>query len=190
MPKADPLGGFVAITGDMAKLMRDAEGEVESASRPPREAREIVLVLCDNPTLRQQAGQGIEEKLHEPGRRRAGQPPGGARAGAAEGPTPAIYRPYQKAIADLEEINYAGPAAAVPVGPAALPAPGTRPKGGNGEPELPLRAPRYPPEGRVIGGAGVQNIRERLASLKSLFEEGLITEEDFNTRKAAILAEV
>ena len=87
---------------------------------------------------------------------------------------PAIYRPYQKAIADfLEEINYAGPAAAVPVGPAALPAPG------------------YPPEGGGNGGAGgVQNIRERLASLKSLFEEGLITEEDFNTRKAAILAEV
>jgi hypothetical protein len=35
-----------------------------------------------------------------------------------------------------------------------------------------------------------KSIRERLADLKSLLDDGLITEEDFNTRKAAILAEV
>lgn len=181
MPKTDPLGGFVAITGDMAKLMREAESEIESASRPPKEAREIVLVLCDHPTLKEQIDQGIEEKLHEAGVADLGNRLV-AHAQLQEKALPAgIYRPYQKAISDyLEEINYAGPGAAVAMNPVA--------------PVPALAAPTAPPVpnngGATEGASPAQTIRERLAHLKSLYDDDLITEEEFNARKTAILAEI
>jgi hypothetical protein len=195
MPKTDPLGTFVAITGDMAKLMRDAETELESASRPPKEAREIVLLLCDNPALKQQLDQGIEEKLHEWGVTEVGNRLVAHAQVQEKALPPAIYRPYQKAISDyLEEINYAGPGAAVPVNPvAAAPAPPTPAAIGTGDGAAtavapPAAAPALPPP--AAPSSSVQSIRERLANLKGLYEEGLITEDDFNTRRAAILAEV
>ncbi len=200
MPKTDPLGGFVAITGDMAKLMREAETEQESESRPPKEAHEIVLVLCDNPTLRQQLDQGIEEKLHELGVAELGNRLV-AHVQAQQRALPsAIYRPYQKAIADyLEEINYAGNNRAVPVAPVAAARKRRRrcshergAGGAIGGPTAAQPTAALPsPAGSGAGGASTaQSIRERLANLKSLLDDGLITEDDFNSRKAAILAEV
>jgi hypothetical protein len=90
-----------------------------------------------------------------------------------------IYRPYQKAISDyLERINYAGfgnsPALTV-ASPAPIPAPTVTPA---------LPAP-------VTNGNGNgKSVRERLADLKGLLEDGLIDQSDFDSRKAAILAEV
>ena len=37
---------------------------------------------------------------------------------------------------------------------------------------------------------GPKSVRERLADLKSLLDDGLISEDDFNQRKAQILADV
>ena len=67
MPKTDPLGTFINITGDMAKLIASGESEAVQASRPPKEGREIIMNLCDNETLREQLDRGIEGKLHELG---------------------------------------------------------------------------------------------------------------------------
>jgi hypothetical protein len=39
-------------------------------------------------------------------------------------------------------------------------------------------------------GSSTLTIRERLANLKALLEDGLINEDDFNSRKASILSEV
>jgi hypothetical protein len=202
MPKTDPLGTFVSITGDMARLMREsaekngADGRTATAGRPPLEAREIVLILCDNAALKQQLDQGIEEKLHELGVSELGNRLV-AHVQAQERALPGeIYRPYQQAISDyLEQINYAGPAAAMPVTPVAAPL--AAPAGNGGAalagPTLVQPAPAALPQPSSGGNAGastVQNLRERLANLKSLFDDGLITQEDFDTRRAAILAEV
>ncbi len=179
MPKTDPLGTFIAITGDMAKLIREAETESEQSNRPPKEAREIILILCDNPTLREQLQQGIEAKLHELGIAGLGDKLV-LHVQSQERILPSmIYRPYQKAISDyLERINYAGfgnsPALTV-ASPAPIPAPTVTPA---------LPAP-------VTNGNGNgKSVRERLADLKGLLEDGLIDQSDFDSRKAAILAEV
>ena len=102
----------------------------------------------------------------------------------------AIYRPYQKAIAGfLEQINYAGPGEEAPVAlatPAAAPVAAAPPS--NGAAATNTAAPNAtattaaPP---TIGG-----LRERLSNLKALFVEDLITEQDYNTRRASILSEV
>lgn len=192
MPKTDPLGGFVAITGDMARLMRDQaekEGRVDDPSRAPLEAREIVLVLCDHPTLKEHLDQGIEEKLHEWGVSEMGNRLV-AHVQAQQRALPAaLYRPYQRAISDyLEQINYSGAGAPVPVNPTPeLAAPAAAAMGDGARPAAALPQPAAAGPSQPTAG---QSVRERLANLKSLFEEGLITEGDYNTRKAAILAEV
>lgn len=190
MPKTDPLGTFVSITGDMAKLMRDAESETEQANRPPREAREIVLILCDNPTLREQLEQGIEAKLHEKGVTELGNLLVGHAQAQKNSLPPVIYRPYQKAISDyLEEINYAGPGAPVAVAPvpAAAAVPAGAPSNGDGPTTIAQSPPALP---SPVPASSGQTVRERLANLKSLLEDGLITDEDFAARKATILSEI
>ena len=134
IPKTDPLGGFVPITGDMAKLIQASESAQEMANRPPKEAREIVLLLCDQPTLREHLDQGLEKKLHELGVSGLGELVV-AHAQQQERTQPvAIYRPYQKAIAGfLEQINYAGPGEQAPVAlatPAAAPVAAAPPSNG------------------------------------------------------------
>ena len=197
MAKSDPLGGFVAVTGDMAKLMQEAQSEQEMASRPPKEAREIVLLLCDQQTLKEHIDQGIEAKLQEIGVQEVGRTLlSHVEAQATRFPR-AILRPYQQSVTDyLEEINFnpdAGvlpstkrgvtvidsvPVPATPTAPAALPPAA----------EMPVTAaPIVVP---VSNGAGAPTIRERLANLKALLDDGLINEDDFNSRKASILTEV
>lgn len=132
MPKTDPLGTFVAITGDMAKLMRESQEKAQDAQllshRPPQEAREIVLILCDHPTIKEHLDQGIEQKLLELGVTDMGNMLV-KHVEAQEKILPkVIYRPYQKAISDyLEKINYAGAN-----GPAVTVAPSTNGNNGNG----------------------------------------------------------
>ena len=85
MQKTDRLGTFVAITGDMARLMRESETPQQQTDRPPIEAREIILNLCDNSTIRLHLNQGIENHLHEIGVYEVGQSVGEScqRAGTA-----------------------------------------------------------------------------------------------------------
>ena len=199
MPKTDPLGTFLPITGDMAKLVRDSQSPQEMASRPPQEAREIVLLLCDQPTLREHLEQGLEAKLREVGVTEMGNLLV-AHVQKEEPIQPApIYRPYQKAISDyLEKINYGGPGgaphtpAAAPVAvPVAVPTPPPAAVGGeNGtvavaEPVVSSAAPAL-----VSPAASALPIEERLEKLKALFDKGLITQDQYSQRQAAILAEI
>jgi hypothetical protein len=204
MPKTDPLGTFHPITGDMAQLVRASMSPQEMAARPPQEAREIVLLLCDHPTLKEHLDQGIEAKLREVGVTEMGDLLVAHVHSQERALEPAVYRPYQKAISDyLEQINYGGPAqarpAAVtaappvaalpppqPVVTAPVPTPVTVPADGNGAAPAPV--PTTAPAPAATGG--VQAARERLANLKMLLDEGLITEEDYNQRKATILTEL
>jgi hypothetical protein len=208
IPKTDPIGTFIAITGDMAKLMRASESVQEQENRPPKEASEIVLLLCDQPTLKEHLDQGIENKLHEMGVTEMGTHLVGHAQRQERTLAPAIYRPYQKAISDyLEKINYGGPAAATPVAPPVVtpvvvaqpvlaptvnggaPAVATAPSVAavaSPEPVPALPQPAAPP----AAVNPVQGVRERLANLKALFDEELITKEDYDSRRAAILSEL
>ncbi len=192
LPKTDPLGTFVSITGDMAKLMRAAETDQESENRPPREAREIVLILCDNPTLREQLEQGIEGKLHEMGVTELGNHLV-AHARTQERALPAaIYRPYQKAISDyLEQINYAGPGAPVAVTPVAAPAPPVATATPtNGASQTNGAAATTATIAPLAAAPNQRTVRERLVELKGYLEDGLIDQADFDARKATILADL
>ena len=181
MTKSDPIGTFISITGDIAKLMQDAETEQESANKPPREAQEMVLLLCDQPTLRQQVEQGIEAKLVEWGVQEMGQRLlKHVNEQANRFPRP-ILRPYQQAITDyLERINY-NPDAGVPVLPT---------------PSVPIVSVANTPVASdttvatVAAPSNIKNVRERLVDLKGLLEDGLITEADFEKQKTAILSGV
>jgi hypothetical protein len=177
IPKTDPLGGFIPISGDMAKLIQQSETAQEMENRPPKEAREIILLLCDHPALKEHLDQGIEGKLREMGVAGLGdQLVAHTDQQQAKHPD-AIYRPYRKAIVDyLTQINYSGPqtGGSAPAAPAAAP-------------PTPAPAPSAAPEVKIGNGAP---IRERLTSLKGLFDDGLITEQDYATRVASILAEV
>jgi hypothetical protein len=182
MAKSDPLGTFIAITGDLAKLVREAETDQESASRPPREGRELVLLLCDQPQLKEQLDRGIEARLIELGVQEMGRSLLAHVEAQSRRFDRPILRPYQQAITDyLEQINY-NPDAVVPVIPAPIsPAPVVAPPA----PEPVATAAPAPAATSGIGG-----VRERLANLKSLLDDGLITEADFAQRKAAILTEI
>jgi hypothetical protein len=174
MAKSDPLGTFIGITGDLAKLVRAAETDEETASKPPKEAREIVLLLCDQPQLKEQVDRMIEAKLVETGVQQLGRDLLAhveAQTNRFERP---ILRPFQQAITDyLEQINY-NPDAAPPESAPAASAGGATP------------AP--PP---AVGGQGASGtIEERLLKLKGLMDAGLITRDQYDQRAAAILAEV
>jgi len=183
MAKTDPLGTFISITGDLAKLMQAAETEAEQSNRPPREAREMVLLLCDQRQLKEQIDRGIQAKLVEQGVQLMGQQLlAHVEQQNARNFGRAILRPYQQAITDyLENINYNPEMPAVIVAPIA-PAPvAVAP--------APVAAPAQP----VVvapGPASLGSLKERLANLKVLLEEELITQADFEARKAAILTEV
>lgn len=200
MPKTDPLGTFISITGDMAKLIAQDESAVVQASRPPKEGREIVMNLCDNETLREQLDQGIEAKLHELGVAELGERLV-RHVQAQERALPsAIYRPYQKAISDyLEKINFAGFGSGVPV--AAKPETVTvvatpvnsspSLNGGNGTATATLPATATVPAIAATDAsvsAPVMSKKDRLLELKGLLDEGLIEDDEYKAARAAILA--
>ena len=216
LPKTDPLGGFGRIDGDLAQLVRDAQDVQTQESRPPIEAREMVLLLCDHASIREHIDRGIEQKMIEMGANALGDVLV-THVNAQEKllPTP-IYRPYSKAIRDyLEEINYSGgrestqqngngyngyaatpqtngyatPQVTPPTQTVPLTAP-TQPAGAVSGPTLADAAPALPPPAIASAPSAAQNVRERLANLKGLLEDDLITQEDFENRKAAILKEI
>jgi hypothetical protein len=191
MAKSDPLGTFVAVTGDMAKLLQEAQSEQEISNRPPKEAREIVLLLCDQQQLKEHIDQGIEAKLQEIGVQEVGQALlQHVDAQSRRFPRP-ILRPYQTAITDyLEQINYNPGGPAVPVAVVSLPTPIAAVKPAVTAPAAAAAAAPASPAAAPVGGDGIASVRARLASLKALFDEELITKEDYDSRRAVILTEV
>ena len=182
MPKTDPLGTFLTITGDMAKLIAQGETEAVQASRPPKEGREIIMNLCDNETLREQLDRGIEAKLHELGVAELGDRLVDHVKAQERALTPAIYRSYQKAISDyLESINYAGFGSGVPVATKAETKPEATP---------PTQAPVMPAPTATDAAPvpAAKSMRDKLAELKGLLDDGLIEDDEYKTARAAILA--
>ena len=178
MAKEDPLGMFITITGDMAKLMREQETPQEQASKPPKEAHEIVLYLCDHPGLREQIERGIEDKMEAMGIQEMGQALLKHQDEQRKRFPAPIVRPYQQAIEDyLIEINYNPDVMPVVAAPQTAPV-------------AALPQPVAPTQSVAPSANGTLTVRERLANLKGLLDDGLITEEDFATRKATILAEI
>lgn len=178
MAKSDPLGAFIGITGDLAKLVRAAETDEETASKPPKEGRDLVLLLCDQPQLKEQIDRMIEAQLVEKGVKQIGRELLShveAQNGRFERP---IVRPYQQAITDyLEKINFNPDAAPVVATPAPITATVTV------EPTPTAAIPATPP-------APVGTLEERLTKLKSLMDAGLITKDQYDARAASILSEV
>jgi hypothetical protein len=196
MPKTDPLGTFIAITGDMAKLMREAQEKASDAQifahRPPQEAREMVLILCDHPTIKEHLDQGIEQKLLEFGVGDMGNLLV-QHVQAQEKILPkAIYRPYQKAISDyLEKINYAGmnapvtvPASTTPVstngGTATVATPTVSTNGGATATPLvaaPIAPPPLPQAQWFLGINGQQDGPHTVEAVRAKIAEGVVTKD-------------
>lgn len=183
MAKSDPLGTFTSVTGDLAKLVQAAQTDDEAANRPPKEGREMVLLLCDQPTLKDQIDRMIEAKLVEVGVQQLGRDLLAhveAQNNRFERP---ILRPYQQAITDyLEKINYNPDAIAV--------APTPTPKAVEPEPLAPVAPVTVVVPVAPAAPTPVGTIEERLTKLKSLMDLGLITKDQYDQRAAAILAEV
>ncbi|MGO8673377.1 MAG: tubulin-like doman-containing protein [Capsulimonadaceae bacterium] len=161
MPKSDGLGGFTTIESVVAGY----KPESGAAGRPPAEARDIIQRLCDDRRMAAQINAAVDESL-----RAEGAPALGARlvqhANAHKpGLDPAFYDSYYAVLTGyLEEINYEGGLPVAVVSPSSS-------------------GPQKP-------AAPVRTVRERLAHLKELLDEGLITQDDHDRRKKEILAEV
>jgi hypothetical protein len=192
MPKSDALGGFNTVESIVAGF----KPEAGSPDRPPQEARDLVQRLCDDSRMQKQIAAAIDERLRTEGAQVFGNRLVAHANREKATQAPAFYDSYYKVLTDyLEEINYAGAravgnplapnAAASTTSPIAL-APS-------------LQTVAKPPA--VIGTNGaalassaatppVRTRKERLAELKELLDEGLITQDEFDTRRKEILAEV
>ncbi|MDQ2800564.1 MAG: SHOCT domain-containing protein, partial [Armatimonadota bacterium] len=171
MPKSDVLGIFNSIESPIAGFKTEAD----SADRPPAEARDIIQRLCDDRRMEAQIVQAIDERL-----RMDGPSLLGARlvqhANAQKATlTPAFYNAYYRVLTQyLEEINFAGAQSAAPALTSAAPV-------------------AAPPA--IVGtpngvSAPARTRKERLAELKELLDDGLITQEEHDSRRREIVAEV
>ena len=198
MPKSDALGGFNKVETPVAGFTPEAL----SADRPPQAARDLVLKLCDDRRMAQQIGAAIDDKLRGVGAQEMGRMLVAHAAAQKAVSPPAIYDPYYKVLSDyLEEINYSGESAPSPASGNGPHPPAPSPARGRGGAEGLLSSPSPVPtgEGRPSEGgvrassAGeppARTMRERLASLKELLAEELITQDEHDARRREILAEV
>lgn len=169
MPKSDALGGFNAVESTVTGYKPET-----GADRPPGEARDLIQRLCDDRRMEAQIAAAIDERLRAEGAQHLGDrlvQHANAQKALLD---PAFYDSYYKVLTDyLEEINYAGTqggttaaARTVSAPPAVIPANGT------------------------ATAAPTRTLKERLAELKELMDSGLITPDEFASRRAHILAEV
>ena len=164
MAKTDALGEFNSVETPIAGF----KAEASSPDRPPLEARDIVQRLCDDRRMQAQVSAAIDERMRDSGARALGD---GLVAHAnmqkARWPLP-FYNSYYAVLTDyLEEINYAGAQEAAP---------------GAETSALPAIIPS--------GAAPDRTLKERLGRLKELLDETLITQDEYDTRRREILAEV
>ena len=184
MPKSDALGGFTVIESIVAGY----KPESATAGRPPAEARDIIQRLCDDRRMAAQINAAIDERLRAEGSSVLGSrlvQHAGAHKASMEA---AFYDAYYAVLTDyLEEINYSGEApAASPISTAA-----------NGASTSTSFATSQATSQAVATSApststppAVRSRKERLAELKELLDEGLITQDEHDGRRKEILAEV
>ncbi len=178
LSKSDPLGAFGSVTGDLARLIEGVRSEDETSDRPPREARGMVLLLCDQRELREHLDRAIEEVLLAEGIGAVGERLLAHAGGQGDRFPRSIVRPYQAAVTQyLETIRYQP---GMPGTPSQSPATA---------PAVSATAPSVLPE-PVREAASADSVRERLARLRALHDDGLIDADDFARRKAEILAEI
>ena len=186
MPKSDALGGFNRVESPIAGYTPEAA----NPDRPPLEARDLVQHLCDDRRMQAQIAAAIDERLRADGPHALGDRLVSHATAQKRLLAPAFYDSYYKVLTEyLEEINYGGTQAAPPA-----------PSSGGAGTITPLAvAPSLqtvasPPA--LIGGNGgsatasPRSRRDRLAELKELLDEGLITQDEFDARRREILAEV
>ncbi len=167
MPKSDTLGTFNPVESIVAGFAPEAS----APERPPAEARDLVQKLCDDTRMQAQIAAAIDERLRAEGAQAFGarlvQHAGAQKTALA----PGFYDSYYAVLTRyLEEINYAG--ASLAASPSPLPAPSET-------------AVTVAPN-----GAAARTVRERLADLKALLDDGLVTQAEHDSRRAAILADV
>ncbi len=164
MAKTDALGEFNSVETPIAGF----KAEASSPSRPPLEARDIVQRLCDDRRMQAQVSAAIDERLRDIGAHAMGNSlVAHANMQKARWPLPFYNSYYAVLTAYLEEINYGGAQAAAP---------------GAETSALPVIIP---------AGAGPdRTLKERLGRLKELLDETLITQDEYDTRRREILAEV
>jgi hypothetical protein len=183
MPKSDALGGFNAVESPIAGY----KPEAANPDRPPLEARDVVQRLCDDRRMQAQIALAIDERLRRDGPRLLGDRL--VQHATAQKPllAPAFYDSYYRVLTDyLEEINYGG----VDAVPPAQSAPSAPNAGGAGGVVPALMPPTSAaPAVSGNGGAG-RSLKDRLASLKELRDEEIISQEEFDARRREILAEV
>ena len=187
MPKSDALGGFNTVETPIAGF----KAETGTADRPPLEARDIIQRLCDDRRMQAQIAAAIDKRLRAEGARGLGDRLVAHANRQKTAWTPGFYNAYYKVLTDyLEEINYAGTTAA-PSAVTLATAPSLQTvaqppalignNGGNGSGQSAATSIAPPP---------TRTLKERLAALKELLDEGLVTQEEFDVRRKEILAEV
>jgi len=180
MPKTDALGEFNTVTAPPAPATVDRGGAGSGEDRPPMEARDIVQRLCDDRRMQAQVAAVIDERLRDTGARALGDRlVAHANTQKARWPLPFYNSYYAVLTGYLEEINYGGASEAPP--PQVW---------GAGEDKAREEVPSLPAPQTWGGGASPRSRRERLGELKELLDETLITQDEYDTRRREILAEV
>lgn len=175
MPKSDALGGFNQVETSPAGLKAEA-----GADRPPLQARDIVQRLCDDRRMQEQIRLANDERLRLEGAKVLGDRlVAHAQAQKPQWP-PSFYDSYYAVLTEyLEEINYGGASM-----PASASVPIALPGAVAAVPAI------IPGETASTVPTGTRPLRERLASLKELLDDELITQAEYDDRRKAILAEV
>jgi hypothetical protein len=190
MPKSDALGGFNAVESVIAGF----KPETGSPNRPPQEARDLIQRLCDDRRMQAQIAAAIDERLRADGSQVFGDLLVGHANREKATQAPAFYDSYYKVLTDyLEEINYAGTRAVTPSAPpaatttalATAPSLQTVPN-----PPAILSAGNGNGSTTVAPATATRTRKERLAELKELLADDLITQDEFDARRKEILAEV
>ena len=174
MPKSDALGGFNTVETPIAGF----KAEAGSPDRPPLEARDIVQKLCDDRRMQAQIAAAIDERLRDLGGRALGDRLVAHALVQKSAWLPAFYNAYYHVLTNyLEEINYAGGMA--PTGPASVETSA-----------VPAVIPGVAAVATAPAPTVTRTLKERLNDLKELRAEDIITQEEFDERRKAILAEV
>ena len=180
MAKSDMLGTFNRIESNVVGVIPEAL----SPDRPPQVARDIIQKLCDDMRMRAQIDIAIEEKLRSMGPQLLGSLLVSKSNEQKSILPPAVYDPYYKVLTDyLEEIGFSGEGhATAPLSATPAVIGGTSIANGNHENST---------VGAVAStNAVAKSVRERLEHLTELLTDGLVTQQEYDTRRREILSDI